>query len=793
MQANNSSKKVQSVDNSLQADPSESGRNQDQQNIDSITNNNPITLPKGGGAITGMGEKFQANPVTGTGSFSVPIALSPGRNGFTPQLALSYDSGQGNSAFGLGWNIGVPSISRKTQKGLPTYRDATDEDIFLLSGFEDLVPALENTGGDWIKMVRIEGNTEIKTYRPRSEGTFARIEKHFDITTGTSFWKVVTADNITTLYGVSSASRIADPVDETNIFQWLIDYSYDEKGNIIYYQYISENKDQIPNTLTEKNRLEENNAFAWRYLKSVHYSPDKTFDPTDSTWFDTVLWHFTAVLDYGDHESASPEIIPSQTWPVRQDPYSTYRAGFEQRIYRLCRRILMFHHFQNETISTPFLVKSTNIAYDENPVATRVSQITHTCYETDETPQGYPPVNFEYSEAEIGNKVLTYDSEELQNLPGGVAGPKYQWTDLHGEGLPGVLIEDQNAWYYKRNLGDENYHRHFTAAENPEPEARLGHLRQLLRKPQPGFLAESQIYDINGNGTQDLVLTSGILKGYFPQDREGNWGAFEDFTSIPAINWQDPNLRVFDLDGDGFPDLVITEENCFTWYRSLAEDGYEAARRASKPFDEEKGPAIVFSEPLQTIFLADMSGDGLTDIVRIRNGSVCYWPNLGHGQFGHKVSLGNSPVFDRQELFEPRRIRLADVDGSGTTDIVYLHQDGIAYYPNQSGNSLADKIFISQYLPIDDLTRINVVDLLGNGTNCIVWSTPVPGNQPPSIKYIDLMGGVKPYLLTGVNNNMGSRTRVKYAPSTKFYLRDERNGTPWLTRLPFPVQVIDRV
>ena len=80
-----------------------------------------INLPKGGGAIQGIGEKFQANPVTGTGSMTVPIAMSPGRGGFTLQLALSYDSGAGNSPYGLGWNIDLPSISRKTQSGLPQY------------------------------------------------------------------------------------------------------------------------------------------------------------------------------------------------------------------------------------------------------------------------------------------------------------------------------------------------------------------------------------------------------------------------------------------------------------------------------------------------------------------------------------------------------------------------------------------------------------------------------------------------------------------------------------------------
>jgi len=37
-----------------------------------------ISLPKGGGAIRGIGEKFAANPVSGTGSMSVPIACTPG-------------------------------------------------------------------------------------------------------------------------------------------------------------------------------------------------------------------------------------------------------------------------------------------------------------------------------------------------------------------------------------------------------------------------------------------------------------------------------------------------------------------------------------------------------------------------------------------------------------------------------------------------------------------------------------------------------------------------------------------
>jgi hypothetical protein len=102
-----------------------------------------ITLPKGGGAITGMGEKSQSNPVTGTASFQIPVKISASRNNFQPEITLSYDSGNGNSAFGLGWSTGIPSITRKTQKGLPRYDDQNESDTFLFSGAEDLVPYLE--------------------------------------------------------------------------------------------------------------------------------------------------------------------------------------------------------------------------------------------------------------------------------------------------------------------------------------------------------------------------------------------------------------------------------------------------------------------------------------------------------------------------------------------------------------------------------------------------------------------------------------------------------------------------
>ena len=89
---------------------------------------------------------------------------------------------------------------------------------------------------------------------------------------------------------------------------------------------------------------------------------------------------------------------------------------------------------------------------------------------------------------------------------------------------------------------------------------------------------------------------------------------------------------------------------------------------------EGRGRGLIFADGTQSLYLADMSGDGLSDLVRIRNGEVCYWPNRGYGRFGAKVAMDCSPWFDEPDLFDQKRIRLADTDGSGTTDILYLCQ-----------------------------------------------------------------------------------------------------------------------
>ncbi|WP_088242015.1 SpvB/TcaC N-terminal domain-containing protein [Calothrix rhizosoleniae] len=757
-----------------------------------------VSLPKGGGAIKGMGEKFTANPVTGTGSMSVPIAVTPGRSGFAPQLSVAYDSGAGNGIFGLGWNLSFPSITRKTDKGLPRYWDSEESDIFILSGAEDLVPVLKTDG---TVDETLPDGYRIRKYRPRIEGLFARIECWTNLNSGETHWRSISKDNITTLYGKTAESRITEPNEPTHIFSWLICESYDDKGNAILYEYKAENSQGVDTTqIHERNRTPEIRS-SNRYLKRIKYGNrvSRLVQP-DLTAAD---WMFEVVFDYGEHDLTNPKPDDSGEWSVRNDPFSSYRAGFEVRTYRLCQRVLMFHHFPDEAeIEQNCLVRSTDFHYSyeenptdaRNPIYSKLISVTQTGYKRN-SQEGYiqkslPPLEFIYSEPQIDEMVREVDPRSLENLPQGMDGTQYQWVDLDGEGLSGILSEQGNGWFYKRNLSPVN----ITQIDDSEHiEACFAPVELVGSKPASNLSNGTQFLDLAGDGQIDLVSLRSPSPGFYERNHNQGWESFVPFKSLPKLDWDNPNLKFIDLDGDGHNDILITEDDCFVWHPSLAEDGFGAAQRIHQPWDEEKGPRIVFADSTQSIYLADISGDGLTDIVRIRNGEVCYWSNLGYGRFGAKVTMDNSPLFDAPDIFNQRRIVLADIDGSGTTDILYLSSEGVQVYFNQSGNSWSAKQVLRNFPAIDSVASVTAVDLLGNGTACLLWSSPLPGNTSQTIRYIDLMGGQKPHLLTKTVNNLGAETIVHYAPSTKFYLQDRLAGKPWITKLPFPVHVVEKV
>ena len=513
---------------------------------------------------------------------------------------------------------------------------------------------------------------------------------------------------------------------------------------------------------------------------------------------------FEVVFDYGEHDAATPTPSDVGAWNFRPDPFSSYRPGFEVRTTRLCQRVLMFHHFpgtEQSGVGINCLVRSTDFTYSDeldpadvrNPVYTFLEAVTQTGYRRNNggyDKRSLPPVEFEYAEPIVQDAVEDVDPESLENLPAGLDGSAYRWTDLHGEGIPGILTEQGGAWFYKRNVSPVPDR---LPDGREQVKAQFAPLETVALKPNVVLSGGAEFMDLAGDGQPDVVIMDGPTPGLYEHDEAEGWQPFRPFTSRLNRDMRDPNLRFIDLDGDGHTDVLITEDDALIWHASLAEEGFGPARRVAQALDEERGPRIVFADGTQSIYLADLSGDGLTDIVRIRNGDVCYWPNLGYGRFGAKITMDNAPAFDNPGQFDHKRIRLADIDGSGTTDIIYLHRDGVRLYFNQSGNSWSKPHLLKSFPRVDDFVSIVPMDLLGNGTACLVWSSPLPADARRQMRYVNLMGGRKPHLLVRTINNLGAETRFEYAPSTKFYLQDKRDGKPWISRLPFPVHVVERI
>jgi hypothetical protein len=286
-------------------------------------------------------------------------------------------------------------------------------------------------------------------------------------------------------------------------------------------------------------------------------------------------------------------------------------------------------------------VRATQLAYDEEPTGSFLTGVTACGYRR--FPDGrfleksFPPLALSYSPSPLADPAYdgssaAIDISNLDGLPDGVDERVWQWTDLDGEGISGALSLQPDAWYYKRNLGGGQFAPLEAVAARPS-------YRPLARD------SRLQLLDLAGDGTMDLVDVRAGAPGYFARGGDAGWQNFQPFVSWPTPAWDDDNLRLVDLTGDGLADLLLACDGAFTWHPSLGTDGFGPGVRVDVDQDEDVAPRVVFSDSTQTVLLADLTGDGLADIVRVRNGDVSYWPNLGYGRFGARVATDNAPWF----------------------------------------------------------------------------------------------------------------------------------------------------
>lgn len=719
-----------------------------------------ISVPKGGGAQKGLGEKFSADLHTGTGNFSVPIAVPPGRNGLQPQLSLGFSTGSGNSPFGLGWVHSVPGVSRLTSKGIPRYRDgsADEQDTFVLSGAEDLVQ---------IEAGAAERGAGIKPYRPSTEGLFAQIAHH---TQRTDHWEVRTKDGLTSVYGTpgpaparledDNRAVIADPASRRKVFAWRLTETRDPFGNRIVYEYTRDNANDLGH---DGEQL---------YLHRIRY-----VDFGESA--DDFLVSVEFLYDNGPD---APAIAPEFDKRPRPDTFSDYRAGFEIRTRRRCKWIVVRTH---PTPDRALLVRAYELIYlDEqssDPAAlpmngaSLLSRINVIGYPDGDNVQGVrelPPLDFEYSRfAPESRKFFPLDGRALPTSS--LSNPDLELVDLFGHGLPDIVELGGTARYW-RNLGNGRFDIPRQFAEVPS----------TWKLSDPGV----QLLDANGDGRADLLVTTGDTAGYWPLDFRGKFSrkSYQPYRQAPSFNLEDPEVRLVDLTGDGVTD-VLRSGTSFECYFNHPTEGWSPKRTARIP---REGLDVSFADP--RVKFADLSGDGLQDIAVVYQGRIDYWPNLGYGHWGKRIVTQIPGMLPPD--FDPQRVLLGDVDGDGIADLLYVSDREVTLWVNRTGNGWSAPRTIRGTPAVNTMVSVRLADLLGTGVAGVLWTRDADGSGKPVNFFLDLTGGLKPYLLNRMDNHLGAVTEVSYVPSTQFYLRDEaRPATRRRSTLPFPVQVVERV
>jgi RHS repeat-associated protein len=686
-----------------------------------------ISVPKGGGAMRGLGETFAPNLQTGTGNLSIPITVPNGRNGFQPQLALLYSSGNGNGRFGLGWDLGIPGITRKTSRGVPRYRD--EADTFILSGSEDLVPAGIVDGAP--------------SYRPRTEGLFARIVHRRVAATGEDYWEVTNTSGLTSRYGSarSAAADVnwrdpavaADPGDPSRIFAWYLSETRDLCGNVIVYRY------DVDVGHDEEHR------WCVPLLRSIAYA-----DYTDS---DGTI-RYLATVTFEDE--------------LRTDAFSSYSAGFELRTTTRCHAITTAVHTPDEHHVRRYEL---SFAQDRHNDVSLLQSVAVVGFDDDGNEhRDLPATTFTYGR-------FAPEDHRFQAVTGrpapdvALSSPDYGLFDLTGDGLPDVIQLNGVARYW-RNLGD----------------GRLDMPRPLHGAPAGFRLADPgvQLLDADGDGRADLLVTTETGAGFFPLRFGPSWGRFHPYQQAPTFPLDDPQVRLVDLDGDGVTDVVRLGKypQCFFSAPRAGWSGPYAVRSERDDHFPLRGG------PDPRLRWADMTGDGLTDVVMVHGRSVAYWPNLGRGRFGRRVQMHRCPELPHRYL--PERVLLADVDGDGLADVVFVGDGHVRVWFNHGGTAWSDPVDVPGVPGAG--WDVRTVDLLGTGTAGVLWSRDATLPGRPTMYFLDLTGGVKPRLLCEIDNHLGAVTRVEYASSSAYCVEDSQHAsTRWRTPLPFPVPVVSGV
>lgn len=732
----------------------------------------PPALPKGGGTVSVGGGMLSSAGPDGAAGWHLPLP-SPSGRALSASLALNYSSAGGNSAFGAGWEYALPAVACTTRFGFPRY-DGHDRLVGPSGG--ELLRAAEPRRATRLPFSATPAGYVVTPWTERVGGLDSRLE-HWQAEEdpdGPGFWLQYLADGSLSLYGWSDSARLFAPGEPRHTACWYLEEQVSARGEHVVYRYRLEDEQGC-----SQQELEAHPRVVNIYPQAVYAMnatpseglliPAQAFDEDDFLTF--------TVFDYGER-GADPEQVPlfepAQCWPVRDDCHSFWRYGFNVRLRRLCRDVLLWHRtarLDGQADPTPELVARLHLEYDSSPVASILVSAAQLSADVD---LRLPPLEFELSRP--GRAVPQW--EALPELDGFWA-DAWQLADLHGDGVPGLLYLDEHAWHYRAPQRGDGEDR--ITWGPPEP------------LPQVPTIGRADLMDLDGDGRPEWVVTAGGLQGSFTLGTDGAWSGLVPIAALPS-EYDHPQMRLADLTGDGQSDVVMLRAlgpRSVRLYPSAGNRGWLAARS-----EQYHGRVPLPSLGQSLVVFADPAGSGQAHLVRITGQGVTLWPSLGYGRFDEALQIPGFEVAD----FNPSRVFLADTDGAGTTDILYLQPDGIRVFVSQCGNRFVEGPFIKapDGLVLDDTCQVQVADVRGQGTADLLLTVPLHGADNAPRSWLYRFNERRPWLLHTIVDNLGSRTELDYRSSAQAWLDEKaavthRTGRAPVSHLPFPVHTLSRV